>query len=55
MFCKNLPPLNCVKYLLHKIQLCNSCVLSKVDPAANKRFFISDNKREIVLHFYTNQ
>lgn len=33
----------------------NSCVLSKVDPAANKRFFISDNKREIVLHFYTNQ
>ncbi len=33
----------------------NSCVLSKVDPAANKRFFISDNKREIVLNFYTNQ
>uniref|UniRef100_A0A671N8C5 Echinoderm microtubule-associated protein-like 1 n=1 Tax=Sinocyclocheilus anshuiensis TaxID=1608454 RepID=A0A671N8C5_9TELE len=26
------------------------CVLSKVDPAANKRFFISDNKREIGAH-----
>lgn len=33
----------------------NSCVLSKVDTAANKRFFISDNRRESVLHFYKDQ